>query len=126
VISFRDEWAERGVAMLGGLGLDGELDAASDPFFGRHGRMLAASQKEQALKVELLVSIAGPEPTAVASFNIHRDHFTGLYGLELADGGEAHTACIAFGNERITLALLRVHGVDLDAWPSAIRRKLWP
>jgi len=114
VLAFRDEWSERGVALLQGLGLDGELDAASDPFFGRHGRMLAASQREQALKVELLVQIAGPEPTAVSSFNYHRDHFSGIYDLKLADGSDAHTACIAFGNERITLALLSAHGLDHD------------
>ena len=49
----------------------------ADPFFGRSGRMLAASQREQALKFEVLVPIAGPEPTAVASFNYHQDHFAG-------------------------------------------------
>ena len=48
--------------------------------------MLAASQREQQLKFEVLTQIAGPEPTAVASFNYHQDHFASAYGIELADG----------------------------------------
>ena len=86
--------------------------------------MLAANQREQALKLELLVQIAGPEPTAVASFNYHLDHFGTTYDIELADGGTAHTACLGFGHERIVLALLRTHGLDPAAWPDAVRREL--
>jgi hypothetical protein len=87
--------------------------------------MLASSQREQALKLELLVQIAGPEPTAVASFNHHLEHFGETYGLELADGSTAHTACLGFGHERIVLALLRTHGLDPSAWPAEIRGELW-
>ena len=78
----------RGSSCCARLGLDAELDVANDPFFGRSGRMLAANQREQELKFELLVQIAGPEPTAVASFNYHQDHFAATYGIELADGGD--------------------------------------
>jgi seryl-tRNA synthetase len=125
VLAWRDEWAQRGLSLLRGLGLAAELDHASDPFFGRRGRMLAASQREQALKLELLVQIAGPEPTALASFNHHLDHFGATFGIELADGAVAHTACLGFGHERIVLALLRAHGVDPDRWPATVREELW-
>jgi seryl-tRNA synthetase len=125
VLGWRDEWAQRGLELLRRLGLAAELDNANDPFFGRRGRMLAANQREQALKLELLVQIAGPEPTALASFNHHLDHFGDTYGIELADGGTAHTACLGFGHERIVLALLRTHGLDPSAWPAAIRAELW-
>ena len=107
------------------LGLDAEFDVANDPFFGRSGRMMAASQREQALKFEILVQIAGDEPTAIASFNYHQDHFTGIYGIETADGGRAHTACLGFGHERIVLALMKTHGLDVAAWPDEVRRELW-
>jgi seryl-tRNA synthetase len=126
VLDWRDEWAERGLDLLRRLGLAAELDRASDPFFGRGGRMLAASQREQALKLELLVQIAGPEPTALASFNHHQDHFGSAFGIELADGGVAHTACLGFGHERIVLALLRTHGLDPELWPEAVRGELSP
>jgi seryl-tRNA synthetase len=124
VQAWRDSWRERAVELLGTLGLDVRLDVASDPFFGRSGRMLAASQREQQLKFEVLTQIAGPEPTAVASFNYHQEHFAAAYGLELADGGQAHTACLGFGLERITIALLRTHGLDSGQWPSEVRDRL--
>lgn len=125
VLQWRDDWAGRGVQLVRELGLAAELDDASDPFFGRRGRMLAANQREQALKLEILVQIAGPNPTAVASFNYHRDHFAEVYDIRLADGGIAHSACVGFGHERIVLALLSTHGFDLAEWPSAVRRRLW-
>jgi seryl-tRNA synthetase len=126
VLAWRDGWCERGLVLLRGLGLDAVPDTASDPFFGRAGRMLAANQQEQQLKFELLVPIAGDEPTAVASFNYHHEHFADVFGLTLAGGGPAHTACLGFGQERVVLALLRVHGLDPARWPAEVAEKLWP
>ncbi len=125
VLEWRDEWAQRGHELLRALGLDAQLDTATDPFFGRRGRMLAQMQSSQKLKLELLVQIAGPEPTALASFNHHQDHFGTSFGIELADGEVAHTACLGFGHERIVLALLRTHGLDPEQWPAAVRAELW-
>ncbi len=125
VQSWRERWRRRALELLGGLGLEVELEVASDPFFGRSGRMLAASQREQQLKFEVLTQIAGTEPTAVASFNYHQDHFTSAYGIELAGGGVAHTACLGFGLERVTIALLRTHGFEPAGWPAEVRERLW-
>jgi seryl-tRNA synthetase len=88
--------------------------------------MMAASQREQALKFEISVPIGGPEPTAVASFNYHQTHFAETFGIELADGEVAHTSCLGFGLERIAMALFRAHGLDPETWPAAVREELWP
>ena len=125
VRAWRDSWRSRALELLSSIGLQVELDVATDPFFGRSGRMLAASQREQQLKFEVLSQIAGPEPTALASFNYHQEHFSAAYGIQLADGGEAHTACLGFGLERITIALFRTHGLDAQSWPSEVRGELW-
>lgn len=125
VLEWRNMWLDRSLELLRGLGLPADSDIATDPFFGRSGRMLAASQREQALKFEILVQIAGPEPTAVVSFNYHQDHFSSAHGLRFENGGEVHTACLGFGLERITLALLRTHGLDVDQWPASVRGQLW-
>jgi seryl-tRNA synthetase len=119
-----ERWRERAVELLRGVGLEVEIDVATDPFFGRSGRMLAVSQREQALKFEVSAQIAGPEPTALASFNYHHDHFSSVYGIELAGGGVAHTACLGFGLERIALALFHTHGMETAAWPSEVREEL--
>jgi seryl-tRNA synthetase len=125
VLAWRNSWSERGLALLRSLGLAAERDRAADPFFGRSGRMLAANQRSQELKFELLVPIASPEPTAVTSFNYHQEHFAAKYGIFLEDGSTAHTACLGFGQERVVLALLRAHGLDPKRWPDEVRQELW-
>ena len=125
VAAWRDEWRDRCVRILRSIGLAADFDVATDPFFGRRGRMMATSQREQELKFEVQVQIAGPEPTAVASFNYHQEHFSSVFGLEMAGGGVAHTACLGFGLERVTLALLRTHGLEPASWPGEVRRELW-
>jgi seryl-tRNA synthetase len=125
VIGWREAVRERALQLLGGLGLEAASEVASDPFFGRAGRMLAASQRDQQLKFEIVVQIAGDEPTAVSSFNYHQDHFASTFGIERADGGVVHTACVGFGEERVVLALLAAHGLDVESWPQSVRRELW-
>jgi len=125
VASWRDSWRDRALTLLGRLGLDVASDVASDPFFGRSGKLLARSQRAQSLKFEVSVQIAGPEPTAVASFNYHEEHFGEAFGLELFDGRVAHTACLGFGLERIVIALFRTHGLLVEEWPAEVRTELW-
>ena len=124
-VAFRDEWLSRGESVLREIGLDVQCVPANDPFFGRRGRLLAATQREQALKFELVVPITSSErPTAVASANWHQDHFGELFEIRDATGATAHTACVGFGLERITLALLRAHGTAPERWPRAVRSAL--
>lgn len=124
VIKWRGQWRGRAEELLRSLGLEVEFDVANDPFFGRGGRLLAAQQREQELKWELLAPVAGPTRTAVASCNYHQDHFGGIYDLNTAGGEPAHTGCMAFGEERVTLALLAAHGLQIDDWPPAVRARL--
>lgn len=124
VIAWRAEWRARAEHLLRSLGLDLQVDLATDPFFGRAGRLLAAAQHDQELKWELLAPTAGGHPTAIASSNYHQDHFGLTYGLTTASGATAHTGCMAFGEERVTLALLSAHGLDTRSWPVDVRRQL--
>jgi seryl-tRNA synthetase len=127
VQEWRRQWMQDGQALLESLQLDVRLDVANDPFFGRGGKLMGKSQREQELKFELFVPVASKEaPTAVASFNYHQEHFTKTFGLNFADGSLAHTACIGFGLERVTLALLKHHGFHPETWPVAVKQRLWP
>jgi seryl-tRNA synthetase len=127
VLPWRDMWLQRGLDILGSLGLSVSSDVASDPFFGRGGKMRAISQKDQELKFEILAPILSPtELTAIASFNYHQDHFASAFGIYTSDGKVAHTACMGFGMERITLALFKTHGFDPKQWPVMVRELLWP
>jgi len=118
-LAHRDRWVERGLALLQALDLPGQVQPANDPFFGRAGRMLASSQRERQLKLELMVPLGGV-PTACASFNYHQDHFGSAFGIRTMRG-VAHTACIGFGLERMALALLWRHGLKVERWPRPVR-----
>lgn len=126
VTEFRERWLERGPKLIESLGLPCELDVANDPFFGRGGKLMARNQRDQQLKFELLVPVNdGAGPTACLSFNYHQDHFGTLWGMERTDGEKAHSACVGFGLERITLALFKHHGTDTANWPASVRKVLW-
>lgn len=121
-LAHRDYWLERGEQMLRSVGLEVEPVVANDPFFGEVARVMAATQREQTLKYELVIPIASAvKPTAIASCNYHVDHFGQAFGIRTSDGAVAHTACIGFGLERIALALFKTHGFDTAAWPASVR-----
>lgn len=124
-LKHRDEWLGRGETILKSVGLEVRRELANDPFFGRGGRMMAATQVEQNLKYELVIPIASTEkPTAITSCNYHLDHFGQVFGIHTADGKPAHSACIGFGLERIALALFKTHGFDPDRWPHSVKQVL--
>jgi seryl-tRNA synthetase len=126
VTTFRQTWMDRGVEMMKSIGLDVEIDVANDPFFGRAGRLMANNQRDQNLKFELLIPVTSQaNKTACMSFNYHQDAFGQKWGLNLADGSVAFTACVGFGLERIALALFAQHGLDVAQWPEHVRKTLW-
>ncbi|WP_051807364.1 hypothetical protein [Actinoplanes subtropicus] len=123
-----DAWRDRMLAsaaeFLRRLGLAVEVVAANDPFFGRTGGLLAANQRSQQLKWELAVAVSDGITQAVASANYHKDHFGEVFAITDADGRVAHSACLAFGLDRVVLALRHRHGEDVTAWPADVRSLL--
>lgn len=126
VLAHQRAWVERAADLLATVGLDAAPTPANDPFFGRAGRMLAASQASDGLKTELVVAVHGPDApgTAVASSNNHRDHFGTAFDIRTPDGEPAHSTCVGFGLERVGLALFATHGMDPARWPAPVRTAL--
>jgi seryl-tRNA synthetase len=121
----RDRWLQLGAEILTSLGLAVEIVVANDPFFGRVGRILAESQRSETLKYEIVTPVNSAEhPTAIASANCHLDHFGEPFGIVTAEGDVAHSCCFGFGLDRITLALLRTHGLRPGEWPAKARDRL--
>jgi seryl-tRNA synthetase len=122
---FREAWIERAKGLADVLGLSYRIDLASDPFFGRGGQIVAASQLEQALKFELVVPVHSTEkPTACMSFNYHQDHFGLTWDLKTQGGEPAHTGCVAFGMDRLAVAMFATHGLEVQAWPATVKATL--
>ncbi|OYN94308.1 hypothetical protein CGZ96_18295 [Enemella evansiae] len=115
------QWQEAMLEVLTGLGLEVDAVAANDPFFGRAGRVLATNQRAEQLKTEFVVRLYGDldQGTAIASANNHQTHFGDTFGLRLADGSPASSACVGFGLERIALAVLRRSGTPTGALQQA-------
>lgn len=122
----RDEWITCAQGVLTDLQLPFDTVGANDPFFGRAGRILAINQRDDGLKIELVVRLYGDldDGTAVVSGNCHREHFGETFDIATADSAVAHSACVGFGIERLTLSLLRIHGFDSAGWPESVRKRL--
>jgi seryl-tRNA synthetase len=126
VQAFREDWIEHAKDLMRSLGLRVAITIANDPFFGRTGKIMADSQRQNALKFELLISGINPDkPTACGSFNYHRDRFSALWKIRTDTGEIAHTGCCGFGLERLALSLFKHHGFETDRWPQSVRRVLW-
>src|SRR6202163_104725 len=125
VLSFRESWMAKAPRLTANLGLPFTIDVANDPFFGRVGQVMAVSQRQQALKFELLIPYyASAPPTACMSFNYHREHFGQVWGIHDDKGVLAHTGCVAFGIDRLAVALFAIHGLDVKKWPAVTKAAL--
>ena len=122
ILAFREEWIERARGIADALQLPHTMEIASDPFFGRGGQIMAISQVEQQLKFELCIPVISEEkPTACMSFNYHQDHFGEVWELKTSDGARSHTGCVAFGMDRLAVAMFATHGADVSEWPAGVR-----
>jgi seryl-tRNA synthetase len=125
ILDFRESWMAKAPRLTAELSLPFTIDVANDPFFGRVGQVMAVSQRQQALKFELLIPYyAAAQPTACMSFNYHRDHFGQVWGIRDDQGALAHTGCVAFGIDRLAVALFAIHGLDLQKWPAKTKAAL--
>ncbi len=123
--AFRDARQAEGLALFSSLRLSPEPAPANDPFFGPGAAFLKARQRAGGLKYELLVEIIkGGEPTACGSFNYHHGHFADVFDLRMAGGERAHSACAAFGLDRLAAALFARHGENPGRWPADVRAVL--
>jgi seryl-tRNA synthetase len=125
VQAFRERWMTRATGIADTLGLSYRVETASDPFFGRGGVLVGKAQVQQELKFELVAPVrSADQPTACMSFNYHRDHFGLTWDMRNKDGEAAHTGCVAFGMDRLTVALFATHGVEVAQWPASVRAAL--
>lgn len=119
-LRWRAHWLERVEAWFTTLGLDVAIEVADDPFFGPGRKLYQAAQRMQELKFELRVPVRDGLVQAIASANCHKDHFGETFGFT-ARGAVGNTACMAFGLERVAMALITAHGADSAAWPGDVR-----
>lgn len=108
----REDWMKKTSGFARELGLEAELAAANDPFFGAENRGKKLLQQVKQLKYELRVPGFSGAPMPVASFNLHEQFFTQRFNIALVRGEAAFSGCVAFGLERWAMALAARHGLD--------------
>lgn len=91
------------LALLAELGLDVQLEVATDPFFDKNSGK-AKMQRLFPVKEEFVVN-----GLAIGSVNYHRNFFGERCSIQAGDA-TAHTSCLAFGLERWVHALTERFG----------------
>lgn len=113
VLSKRNEYMEKGKKLIEDLQLDGNISVSNDPFFKKEEETKAAFQRKFKLKYELnLKNTDNGHEVAVSSFNYHNINFSKAYNISLADSRLAHTACMAFGLERLAFTYITQVGLN--------------
>lgn len=121
VTTWRQNWIDKAQDILQELKLEFNIIVADDPFFGKGGKMLKVNQKESQLKYEMVVPVNSLEkPTAVISSNYHQDLFSKKHNILTSVNQYAHTSCLAFGLERLAIALMKKHGMSFSEWPESV------
>ncbi len=122
VLHGRDASIGSVVRILRRLGLQFTIETASDPFFIDVFTAQSTFQKLFDLKYEIRAALPYAGRTlAVGSFNYHQDFFGRAFEITAQDYVPAHTGCVAFGLERLALAIVAQHGVDPMGWPNVLR-----
>lgn len=124
--AFRDTMLRQLEHLAHGIGLPCRLETANDPFFTPDRVDYLAFQSAYEVKHELRALLPGGESdTAVASVNLHQQHFGTGFGIKGPDG-DAYSACVGFGLERWAHWIRAYAGDDPADWPAPLREAAGP
>lgn len=115
VAAFLARAREAAGALLDALEIPTEWRIATDPFFRPESNPQYLMQRVAPSKHEATFGTL-----AIASANLHHDHFGEAFGIRIS-GRPAHSACLAFGVERWLFAIMAQHGDDPGNWPSVAK-----
>ena len=121
VTAFRQELLDLCRDLLERLDVGGELATASDPFFIDTAARYRMFQMSFDVKHEVRLDIHRGPAIAVASVNLHSDHFGKAWDIRQADGSAAHSCCMGFGIDRWCLAIFSQFGFAVRDWPHTLQ-----
>lgn len=93
-------------AAMAATGLPVRVIRANDPFFVARAAAPTVFQIAADSKFEVVGLLPDGGELAIASINLHRQHFGDAFGIVDDDGVPVHSACVAFGLERWAYWLL--------------------
>lgn len=102
--------------------LAGRIQTASDPFFLDSYVQQRIYQVSFDLKYEAQAFLPQDgDHIAIASLNLHQDHFGKLFNIRLPNGEAANSCCLGFGLDRWCFAVFSQHGLQEERWPQDLR-----
>lgn len=120
VVEQREKATVETIKLLDEWQLGYEIRSANDPVFVDEYSK-AVFQLAFDLKYEIQVPLPYKAmPIAVGSLNFHRDFFGRCMNITTAGNEIANMACAAFGLERLAIAFLAQHGLDVRNWPASV------
>lgn len=100
-------------------GLASRMETANDPFFTNDFEVKAAFQRNNEMKHELRMAVAGGS-VAVASSNFHSTTFGKAFNITQPNTRPVCTGCVGFGLERWIYSAFSQLGLDPAKWPAAL------
>ncbi len=105
--------------------LNCRVDTANDSFFAGNYKKLKLFQLMGDSKQEFKWYIpCSDDYIACSSANYHRTHFSKPYQIRTDESALCHTACFAFGIERLIYAFLNQKGTDPGQWDERTYREV--
>jgi seryl-tRNA synthetase len=99
--------------LLAAIDVPVDWEVANDPFFRPSRNAKYVAQLVNPTKQEAVFD----GHLAIASVNLHQDHFGRTYEIRRSDD-YAYTGCVAFGLERWVYAIVSRFGPDPAGWPA--------
>ena len=124
ILEKRKQVMEKSSELMKKLGLAGKICTAADPFIIPKMQKYKKIQLLDASKYELRVNYCENKDISVASFNIHGSAFTQPFNIKIEDVLFPETGCIGFGIERWVFVFLSQYGIDIENWPSIIKKQV--
>jgi len=125
VLDMRQRMIEEMIELLRFFNLQSRIETANDPFFTNDSTIKNVFQYASRLKYELLARLPYKDADlAVGSINHHLNFFGKAFDIRTSNGEQAYSGCLGIGFERLAFALYCQYGVDVQNWPTEIRREL--
>jgi seryl-tRNA synthetase len=124
ILEWRKSALEQSRDLFNRWQLNFRVAVASDPFFGPEGIQKQVFQSFRQSKYELELFLPHQRNwIAGASFNNHQNKLCKDFHIGNSENW-SHSACAAFGLERIALALLSQFGMTPTNWPTTLKEDL--
>lgn len=102
--------------LLGQLDVPVAWEVATDPFFQPRQSPQRLFQRMYATKHEAVYGDGDGAGLAIASVNLHEDHFGAAFEIT-SEGSPVSSGCVGLGLDRWLFALTDRHGPDPARWP---------